>query len=101
MSSLRRLPDATACNSSKLRVDGQQFQQVGQESPSKAGFRLVLIAHPVAVPDRLPDDLAVRVEEDAVTVGGHDAGLHVDRQLFGKLRALDIKSGFGVDDGGA
>src|SRR6478609_562303 len=68
---------------------------------SIAGFGLVPVAHSFAVLHRLPDDLAVRVEADAVAVGRHDAGRPIGLQLFGKLRAFDIEPGFGVDHGKA
>ena len=76
---------------SELRVDRQELQQLGEEAPAEAGFGLVPVAHRLAVLRRLPDDRAIRVEKDAVAVGGHDTSRHVVGQLFGKLRALDIE----------
>ena len=59
------------------------------------------VAHHLAVRHRLPDDIAIRVKEDPVAVGGHDAGRHVGHQSFRKLRALNIEAGLGVDHGRA
>src|SRR3954468_8484245 len=75
---------------SELRVDRQELQQVGDKAPAEAGPGLVAVSHRLAVPHRLPNDPAIRVEEDAVAVGGHDAGRHVGRQPFRKLRALYV-----------
>ena len=86
---------------SELRVDRQELQQVGDEAPAEAGSGLVPVAHRLAVPHRLPNDPAIGGKEDAVAVGGHDAGRHVGRQPFRKLRALNIEAGLGVDRGRA
>src|SRR4051812_44968666 len=62
---------------SKLRVDRQELQQVCDKAPAHAGFGLVPVAHLFAVFHCLPDYIAVGIEEDAVAVGGYDAGRHV------------------------
>src|SRR5207342_1088944 len=69
------------------------------EPPAESRFGLVPVADDLAVPHRLPDDPAIRIKEDAVAVGGRDARRHVGRQPLGKLRALDIETGFRVDHG--
>jgi hypothetical protein len=66
-------------SSSELRVDRQELQKIGDKAPAESGCRLVAVTHTLAVPYRLPDDLADRIEVDALAVGGHDASRHVDR----------------------
>ena len=64
---------------SELRVDRQQFQQKGDESPSKAGFGLVPVAYPLTAAFRLPHYLTFRVEEDSIAICRSHASRHVGR----------------------